>query len=84
MPWRGSTATRTSSGCWPTRARPRPDPTRMRRFAHVMGDPQDTAPVIHLTGTNGKTSTARGLTTLLMAKGLTVGTFTSPASRAHQ
>jgi dihydrofolate synthase / folylpolyglutamate synthase len=55
-----------------------PDPTRMRRFAHVLGDPQDASPVIHLTGTNGKTSTARALTTLLMAKGLTVGTFTSP------
>jgi dihydrofolate synthase/folylpolyglutamate synthase len=55
-----------------------PDPTRMQRFAHVLGDPQTAAPVIHLTGTNGKTSTARALTTLLMAKGLTVGTFTSP------
>jgi dihydrofolate synthase/folylpolyglutamate synthase len=55
-----------------------PDPTRMQRFAHVLGDPQAAAPVIHVTGTNGKTSTARALTTLLMAKGLTVGTFTSP------
>src|SRR6202140_4903807 len=55
-----------------------PDPSRMRRFAPVMGDPQHAAPVIHLTGNNGKTSTARALTTLLMAKGLTVGTFTSP------
>jgi dihydrofolate synthase/folylpolyglutamate synthase len=55
-----------------------PDPTRMQRFAHVLGDPQGAAPVVHLTGTNGKTSTARALTTLLMAKGLTVGTFTSP------
>jgi len=43
-----------------------------------MGDPERAAPVLHLTGTNGKTSTARALTTLLMAKGLTVGTFTSP------
>jgi dihydrofolate synthase/folylpolyglutamate synthase len=44
----------------------------------VMGDPQRSAPVLHLTGTNGKTSTARALTSLLMAKGLSVGTFTSP------
>jgi dihydrofolate synthase / folylpolyglutamate synthase len=55
-----------------------PDPARMQRFAHVLGDPQEASPAIHLTGTNGKTSTARALTTLLMAKGLTVGTFTSP------
>ena len=34
--------------------------------------------MIHLTGTNGKTSTARMLTALLVAKGLSVGTYTSP------
>jgi dihydrofolate synthase/folylpolyglutamate synthase len=34
--------------------------------------------VIHLTGTNGKGSTARMLTSLLMARGLSVGTYTSP------
>lgn len=34
--------------------------------------------MLHLTGTNGKTSTARALTRLLMSKGLRVGTFTSP------
>jgi dihydrofolate synthase/folylpolyglutamate synthase len=55
-----------------------PDPSRMRRLMHVMGDPESAAPVVHLTGTNGKTSTARALTTLLITKGLTVGTFTSP------
>jgi dihydrofolate synthase / folylpolyglutamate synthase len=55
-----------------------PDPNRMRRLMDVMGDPQQSAPVLHLTGTNGKTSTARALTTLLVAKGLSVGTFTSP------
>src|SRR5439155_26489099 len=31
----------------------------MRRIAEVLGDPQTAAPVIHLTGTNGKGSTAR-------------------------
>ncbi len=59
-------------------SRPPPDLGRMRRLMTVLGDPQDAYPVIHLTGTNGKTSTARAVTTLLMAKGLTVGTFTSP------
>ncbi|HTW06058.1 MAG TPA: folylpolyglutamate synthase/dihydrofolate synthase family protein [Acidimicrobiales bacterium] len=55
-----------------------PHPDRVRHFAHLMGDPQRSQPVVHLTGTNGKTSTARALSRLLMAKGLTVGTFTSP------
>ena len=58
--------------------RPPPDLGRMRRFMDILGDPQRDYPVIHLTGTNGKTSTARAITTILMAKGLTVGTFTSP------
>jgi dihydrofolate synthase/folylpolyglutamate synthase len=55
-----------------------PEPERMRRFAHLMGDPQHTQPVIHLTGTNGKTSAARALSQLLISMGLTVGTFISP------
>jgi dihydrofolate synthase/folylpolyglutamate synthase len=59
-------------------SRPPPDLARMRRLVNILGDPQADYPVIHITGTNGKTSTARALTTILMAKGLTVGTFTSP------
>jgi dihydrofolate synthase/folylpolyglutamate synthase len=43
-----------------------------------MGDPQRSYPVIHLTGTNGKGSTARMITALLVARGLSVGTYTSP------
>jgi hypothetical protein len=35
-------------------------------------------PVIHVTGTNGKGSTTQMITRLLMAHGLTVGTYTSP------
>ncbi|HTV10572.1 MAG TPA: folylpolyglutamate synthase/dihydrofolate synthase family protein [Acidimicrobiales bacterium] len=50
----------------------------MRRFAHYMGDPQDAQAVLHITGTNGKTSTARALTQLLISKGLRVGTYISP------
>jgi dihydrofolate synthase / folylpolyglutamate synthase len=59
-------------------SRPPPDLARMRRLTTILGDPQDNFPVLHLTGTNGKTSTARALTAILMAKGLSVGTFTSP------
>src|SRR5947209_11822541 len=51
---------------------------RARRMTELMGDPQATYPVLHLTGTNGKGSTARTLTSLLVAKGLSVGTYTSP------
>src|SRR4051794_3972310 len=50
----------------------------MRSLANVLGDPQTTYPVIHLTGTNGKGSTARMVTALLVESGLTVGTYTSP------
>jgi len=55
-----------------------PDLSRMRALMDALGHPEAAAPVIHITGTNGKTSTARILTSLLMAKGLRVGTFTSP------
>jgi dihydrofolate synthase/folylpolyglutamate synthase len=55
-----------------------PDLSRMRRLVDVLGHPERAAPAIHVTGTNGKTSTARCLTALLTAKGLRVGTFTSP------
>jgi dihydrofolate synthase/folylpolyglutamate synthase len=51
---------------------------RMRDLMGVLGDPQDAYPVIHLTGTNGKGSTAAMATALLGAQGLTVGTYTSP------
>jgi dihydrofolate synthase / folylpolyglutamate synthase len=55
-----------------------PNPERMRRLAHLMGDPQSSQPVVHITGTNGKTSTARALSQLFISMGLKVGTFTSP------
>src|SRR4051812_4785409 len=51
---------------------------RVQALVELMADPQRTYPVIHLTGTNGKGSTARILTALLVAKGLSVGTYTSP------
>ena len=44
----------------------------------LLGDPQRAFPVIHITGTNGKTSTARLVESLLRALGLRTGRFTSP------
>ncbi len=55
-----------------------PNLDRMRELLGLLGDPQTGFPVLHLTGTNGKTSTARILTRLLEVAGLTVGTYTSP------
>ena len=51
---------------------------RVRRLAELMGEPQHAYPVIHITGTNGKGSVARMVTALLTARGLNVGTYTSP------
>lgn len=51
---------------------------RMQRLMAAMGEPQHVAPVVHITGTNGKGSTAQIATRLLVAHGLTVGTYTSP------
>ncbi len=47
-------------------------------FCAAMGDPQHCAPVVHVTGTNGKGSTVNIVSALLGASGLTVGTYTSP------
>src|SRR4051812_42917219 len=60
-----------------TRATP-PTLDRIRALCDLMGEPQHQYPVVHLTGTNGKTSTARMVTRLLMTRGLSVGTYTSP------
>ena len=51
---------------------------RMRALATLLGDPQSAYPVVHITGTNGKGSTAAIATALLGAQGLAVGTYTSP------
>ena len=55
-----------------------PSLDRIRAFTELLGDPQSGYPVIHLTGTNGKTSTARMIDTLLRALDLRTGRFTSP------
>jgi dihydrofolate synthase / folylpolyglutamate synthase len=56
------------------------DPTldRITSLMDLLGDPQGTYPVILVAGTNGKTSTARIIDSLLRAFGLRVGRFTSP------
>lgn len=50
----------------------------MRSLVGVLGDPQESFKVIHVTGTNGKGSTARMITALLVEHGLSVGTYSSP------
>jgi dihydrofolate synthase/folylpolyglutamate synthase len=55
-----------------------PSLDRMRALAALLGDPHTAYPVIHITGTNGKGSTAAMVTSLLAARGLSVGTYTSP------
>ncbi|MEE1622475.1 bifunctional folylpolyglutamate synthase/dihydrofolate synthase [Zafaria sp. Z1313] len=55
---------------------PRMEP--MRRAMEILGEPNKAFPIIHVTGTNGKTSTARILESLLRAHGLRTGRYTSP------
>ena len=54
------------------------DIDKIRRLMDVLGSPQRAYPAIHLTGTNGKTSTARMIDSLLRAHGLHTGRYTSP------
>jgi dihydrofolate synthase/folylpolyglutamate synthase len=51
---------------------------RMWALMALLGDPQQAYQVVHLTGTNGKGSTAEMCTALLSQMGLSVGTYTSP------
>ena len=60
------------------RRRALPTLDRMRALTALLGEPQDSIPSIHITGTNGKGSTSAMATSLLLAKGLSVGTYTSP------
>ena len=51
---------------------------RVAQVMAMLGDPQHSFRVIHVTGTNGKTSTARMMDALVRASGLRTGLFTSP------
>lgn len=55
-----------------------PTLSRMKRFLAELGNPQAGQKYIHVTGTNGKGSTVAMMRSILMASGLTVGSFTSP------
>jgi dihydrofolate synthase / folylpolyglutamate synthase len=56
--------------------RPRLEPTK--RAVELLGDPQKSYRIIHITGTNGKTSTARFIERILREHGIRTGRFTSP------
>ncbi|MER7662325.1 MULTISPECIES: folylpolyglutamate synthase/dihydrofolate synthase family protein [unclassified Streptomyces] len=55
-----------------------PSVTRIAALMDVLGEPQRAYPSIHITGTNGKTSTARMIEALLSAFELRTGRYTSP------
>jgi dihydrofolate synthase/folylpolyglutamate synthase len=59
-------------------ANPQPRLGPTRRVAELLGDPQRAYPIIHVTGTNGKTSTSRIAESILRAHGLRTGLLTSP------
>ena len=56
----------------------KPGLDRMRGLLEAMGRPDEGYPIIHVAGTNGKTSTSRLATLLLVTHGLTTGTHISP------
>ncbi len=57
---------------------PQPSLERTRMVCELLGDPQLAYPVVHVAGTNGKTSTSRMIDRLLREHGLRTGRFTSP------
>ena len=55
-----------------------PSLARMSAVSNLLGDPQLTFPVIQVAGTNGKSSTARMIESILRSYGLRTGLYTSP------
>ncbi|MDQ1746630.1 MAG: dihydrofolate synthase / folylpolyglutamate synthase [Frankiaceae bacterium] len=55
-----------------------PDLDRITDLLDLLGSPQRSYPSIHITGTNGKTTTARMIDALLQAFGIRTGRYTSP------
>jgi dihydrofolate synthase / folylpolyglutamate synthase len=66
------------AGRFPAEDRMVPDLERITLLLDLLGSPQRAYPSVHLTGTNGKTSTARMVDALLQAAGLRPGRYTSP------
>jgi dihydrofolate synthase / folylpolyglutamate synthase len=64
-------------GRWPEN-RPGPSLDRIRAYTELAGHPEAAYKVVHVTGTNGKTSTVRMIDALLRTLGLRTGRFTSP------
>jgi dihydrofolate synthase/folylpolyglutamate synthase len=62
---------------WPE-SRIEPSLERIADLTDLLGNPQRTYPVVHVGGTNGKTSTARMIDELICELGLRTGRFTSP------
>ncbi len=60
---------------------PQPRLEATRRAVELLGDPQNTYPIVHIAGTNGKTSTSRITESILRAYGLRTGLLTSPHLR---
>ena len=59
-------------------ASPNPRLDATRRAVELLGDPQRSFAIVHVTGTNGKTSTSRMIESILRAYGLRTGLLTSP------
>ena len=59
-------------------AQPQPRLAPTRRALEFLGDPQTSYPIIHVAGTNGKTSTSRMVESIVRAYGLRTGLLTSP------
>jgi dihydrofolate synthase / folylpolyglutamate synthase len=68
-----------------SRSRSKPSLDTMRRLMDALGDPARRLRAVHITGTNGKGSTAAICAELLAASNLDVGLFTGPhLSRAYE
>ena len=80
LAWLDAHVNRESLGVPAGASRRKTNPTldRIAAIVELLGSPQLQYPVLHLTGTNGKTSVARMATALLVGTGLSTGAYTSP------
>lgn len=64
-------------GRWPE-SQVDPSLTRVASVLELLGEPHRAMPVIHVAGTNGKSSTSRMIEVIARTYGLSTGLFTSP------